>query len=78
MSHSQGLSNIPILSQINPILCIETYFFKIISNRLNYGPTSTLRVNKVFCTSKILEGLEKLLYVNVEIIVFNILREILA
>ena len=32
MPHSQGLSNNPHLSQINPIPLINTYFFNIHSN----------------------------------------------
>ena len=32
MPHSQGISDIPVLSQINPIPRIDTYFFKVHSN----------------------------------------------
>ena len=32
MPHSQGLSSIPILNRINPILRIDSYLFNIHSN----------------------------------------------
>ena len=38
MPDSQGVSNRPILSRINPIARIDTYFFKIHSNIVFSSP----------------------------------------